>query len=870
MARLMFSLLLLMLNYTLICAQSDTIRVDGHVRCDNEPVEFGVVAMLQPSDSSIIAYTMTDEHGHYSLRTVKQLDEVLVRVRGFNIKEEVRRIKARSQTLDFVVNIQSIMLREVEVKSQKLWGSRDTLNYLVSAYTRYQDRTIGDVLKQLPGITIEDNGVIKYQGTPINRFYIENLDMLQGRYNLATDGIKADEVATVQVLENHEHVNALQDQMPPEGAAINLKLKDKAKGVWSKSADVSAGGYSDGMLWGATMETMYFGKARQHLIRYSGDNMGRSHNAASAHYGNLSGDNPQMAGIVGHSSSPVGNSLFGYAHGVNLNNLVKLSDHKVMNYNFNYSHNLSHGNSFSQTTYIQPDNSELLLIENIADRIHSNSANLQLTYENNAKSLFLNNALSLYGQWNEGRATVSSGLQGENVVTQASHYRSLGLANKTRMVRRTAKGGGFEWTSTNRVSSAPQALAIGGDMTARQDIDVTTVSTANSFNILRNLQAHRWTLSATAHLNATYTALQSTLVHPDAPMAPHGDMDYMNAGVGVGPVAQYVNGAFQTSLSVPVAVAYTSLRNASVAGEETDADRVRLRVQPSFSLLWKANNNFTFKANAHYSTNETPWTKLVTANMMGNYRSLSRYRATLDDSHGAGANTKVSYKNMFSGLFAYLEGAWSRSWSDIAYGTTLDGKAHTVIEAAYMPNHSNNYSLTVYGRKDIDWHTMQIELQATGTRGKSEMLRQSQLTTYTSKGYQLRGTLAFDIVNGYRIDYGATWIRNRSVSNKHTATYCEWRQHGKLNLRLLPSRLFFNLNFNHTHNSSLSSKKKDYVFIGCGLLFKMSKAVELNLDADNLTNIHTYSSRSLGDMEEYYTICHLRPLSVTLTAHIHL
>lgn len=183
----MFSLLLLMLNYTLICAQSDTIRVDGHVRCDNEPVEFGVVAMLQPSDSSIIAYTMTDEHGHYSLRTVKQLDEVLVRVRGFNIKEEVRRIKARSQTLDFVVNIQSIMLREVEVKSQKLWGSRDTLNYLVSAYTRYQDRTIGDVLKQLPGITIEDNGVIKYQGTPINRFYIENLDMLQGRYNLATD-----------------------------------------------------------------------------------------------------------------------------------------------------------------------------------------------------------------------------------------------------------------------------------------------------------------------------------------------------------------------------------------------------------------------------------------------------------------------------------------------------------------------------------------------------------------------------------------------------------------------------------------------------------------------------------------------------------
>ena len=94
------------------------------------------------------------------------------------------------------------------VKSQKLWGNRDTLNYLVSAYTRGKDRSIGDVLQKLPGITIEDNGVIKYQGNPINHFYIENLDMLQGRYNLATQGIKAEDVATVQVLENHEHIRS--------------------------------------------------------------------------------------------------------------------------------------------------------------------------------------------------------------------------------------------------------------------------------------------------------------------------------------------------------------------------------------------------------------------------------------------------------------------------------------------------------------------------------------------------------------------------------------------------------------------------------------------------------------------------------------
>lgn len=123
----------------------------------------------------------------------------------------------------------------------------------------------------------------------------------------------------------------------------------------------------------------------------------------------------------------------------------------------------------------------MLLTEDITDRIHTNTADLQLTYENNANRLYFNNTLSFSGRWNEGRGSVTSGSQESDIIRQASHYRSLGLTNKTRMVRRTAKGGGFEWTSTNTLSSGPQALAVGGDMTARQDVDLTSLSTYNRF-----------------------------------------------------------------------------------------------------------------------------------------------------------------------------------------------------------------------------------------------------------------------------------------------------------------------------------------------------------------------------------------------------
>lgn len=354
------------------------------------------------------------------------------------------------------------------------------------------------------------------------------------------------------------------------------------------------------------------------------------------------------------------------------------------------------------------------------------------------------------------------------------------------------------------------------------------------------------------------------------PVAPHGDMNHLHTSVDWGPVAQYTSGNFQSKLSVPVALTYTALHNAAVKGEETDAHRLRLYLQPSFSLHWKASDNFTLNANTHYSVSETPWRKLLTANVMQNYRSLSRYRATLDNSYNAGAHFKVAFKDIFSSVFAHLEGNWQRSWSDIAYGTTLDEQAHTIIEAAYMPNHSNHYMLTAYGRKDIDWHTLQIELSATRSWGESEMLRQSVLTTYRTTGYALQGTLAFDIASGYRLDYRATWQRQRSTAPQQTFTFDELSQRAELSLRLLPSRLFLNLHASHTHNSSLTSERKDYLFIGSSLQFKLSKKVEFNLNGDNLTNIRSYSSRSIGDMENYYSEYYLRPLSITLTAHIYL
>ena len=247
-----------MLSFASVGAQTQTVTLSGQLRSGTEPVAGAVLALLQPSDSSLLTYTISDSEGRYRLQLETSLPALVLRVRSLGFKRRLLHLKAQSQTLDLNLEHEEHLLREVIVKAQKLWAQRDTLNYLVSAYTLQQDRTIGDVLQRLPGITIEDNKVIRYQGLPINRFYIEGLDLLRGRYGLATQGIRAQDIATVQVLEHHQPVRALEDQQASQQAAINLKLKDRAKGIWSKALRLGAGAYAPGPLWDASFQAMHF------------------------------------------------------------------------------------------------------------------------------------------------------------------------------------------------------------------------------------------------------------------------------------------------------------------------------------------------------------------------------------------------------------------------------------------------------------------------------------------------------------------------------------------------------------------------------------------------------------------------------------
>ena len=184
--------------------------------------------------AKVLASTQCNSKGEYQINLQNfQTDSVELHVTGINIEPFVLKCKNISQRRDIIVAERVQQMKDVVIKAPRITTQGDTINYRVSAFQQQNDLSIGQVLKRLPGITVSDIGQISYKGVPIKNFYIEGLDLMKGKYGIATNNIDPNSISTVQIMENHQDIKALKDLKPEERASINRKLKNGVKGIFN-------------------------------------------------------------------------------------------------------------------------------------------------------------------------------------------------------------------------------------------------------------------------------------------------------------------------------------------------------------------------------------------------------------------------------------------------------------------------------------------------------------------------------------------------------------------------------------------------------------------------------------------------------------
>ena len=851
------------------------------------------VTIQEKGSVALVSYTLTDEKGAFTLEYRGRQDSIILSVVGFNINKESRTIANRSQELTIATYAQAISIHEVKVVAPNIRQAGDTIKYSVGAYVAQSDRTIGDILKKLPGIEIKESGEILYNNRAINNYYIEGLDLLKGRYGLANSTIEARDVAEIQVMENHQPIKALEGVEFTEAAAINLKLKAGAKGVLMVYALLGAGvGQDPDLLLTSELSAMYFNKKMQNITTCKGNNTGFdvSREQVTMLGGGLGGLGGGMGGgsqnwlSVQSPATPAitqNRYLNNQVHALSFNNVWKLAKEYQLNANVNYTNDRQDKRSYSRTDYLLPGDTLLTIAERLSAHTCKNQASADIILNANTKQFYLDNNLSLKGMWDSEYGNASTPA---DTIDQYLNKPDYSLNNAFRLIKNFPKTS-LTFSSTHGYTSTPHDLQVEPMLYdflfdhplstmfkgLKQELLLNTFSSANS--VAFGFDHGKWKQNYSVSVNANLQKL-STLLSPQAddnpllstrptlftPDSLSNDLRWDRYEWQARPSYSYLYNRVRATIGVPLQ--YVMLRvNDHIPATKENTNRLFLN--PSLSLWYKVSPYWEASINAVYQNSLGGINNAYTGYLMTSYRNLQRNEGKLYEQQRQNYNVNLSYRNPIYALFGSVGATCYSQRANLLFGYNFTNILR--VQTSYIiPNTSQGVHILGNVSKGFDVIASTIAAGGSYTTSSASQMDQGTPVNFTHRQVAIHGSVNTKIQRwaniSYRLEHTQSQRQVEKSDNRSTPIHT-YSQRAQLNL--FPIRdLTINFSWEHFYNSAIVSQgSRNMSFGDINIRYKLPK-VEFSFDYTNTFNTKEYISVSYSNTGTYYYAFALRPAEV--------
>ena len=827
------------------------VNVSGTVidKENNEPLA-GASVIVKGADGKIKKFTSSKSDGGFAI-TMPSVDGCRLEVAMMSFARQSIALDSVSFPLAVYMDAGTTLLKEVTVKADRIREQGDTIAYNVGSFAQRQDRSIGDVLKRMPGIDVANNGRIKYQGEDINKFYIEGSDLLGGKYGIATNGINHEDVGAVEVMENHQPMQVLSGISFSDKAAINLKLKNRAKATWSFHGDAGGGWSSqpEGAVWDGELFAMAVMPGFQNISTIRTNNSGEDLSSSSTDF---FADRRQTGlsryveiGLPGVPSLSDRRTLFNRSFLVSTNSLWKLKNGEFKA-NIDYSFNRVAADASNVTTYFL-DGGNRIITENRSGTEHTHSLSGRFIYELNQKTAFINNTLQTNIDWNDIGLATSGSLPNRQSATLPDYY----VSNRFKMIKRFKGKHLVTFQSVNEWESLPQSLNLDmNDEQFRQHISdhafYTHESAAYAFNI------KGVTLSLEGGLKAYFRSMDSQL--PALPEELPGvtenvvNTDYLT--VYTTPKIEYWLRRVNLSLNLPVSYARYNFDRAI-------ANRDEVYFSPSLSFNWKPNNRFSGTLRGALGRSPMDLNLIHPGLIMTNYRTLKSGVRDFYNSSSQNLSASFSYKHTRRGVFA--NGMVMHSWSHVPYtmAQQLYGD-YAVYSYADARNDGKTLMATGNIGKTLDFMRGSCNVNGSFSRSESHLLSQRQSVNSVSSGWSVGGKISGNPCRWFSFDYRIDYSDSRLTMNGLSESWLSTMEN-ELSLSFIPhSKWRWTVSGEHYRNELTEHDYKNIVMLDTKLTFQLNKKLELAASLANILNRRSYNYTTYSQLSSFESRRQLR------------
>ncbi len=846
-----------------VCSTNAQSTFEGRVldKESRQPLEAASVTLLQGEARTLVGYALTDANGRFAIKSTAT-GSLQLSASYLGYQTEVRPATPGTP-LTFELSQEAFALKEVQIRGGRIYGRQDTVKYDFTRFASEKDMYVKDVLKKLPGINVEDDGRIKYNGKDISNFYVEGLDVSGGRYNLVNNNLRANAVKVAEIIENHQPVKSLQNKVFTDDVALNLKLKPEARAQWIVTATGGLG-YGDELLRTATLNALQLGKEKQTVYTYKGNNTGvnLSPELSELAVGNMTDRMPDRTAPAFLSPAPISapldekRVLFNDSHLLSANRLYKLDEDRQLRLQLNYLHEQSTQQWGDESRYYFVDDT-ITTAERQDYRLRTDRLNAELNYENNGATNYLRNRFLLSGAWSDGLSSILS--QGDEeaearALTQQIRSSQLSARNFFTHLH-TGEHSTWGIRSFLRYSYLPASIRLQDDQdesgTHRTDMNVHDFYTDNSLYWLRKKNGVSLQLTAGLRGDLSSVGQENT-----PPLLPHATTDERYDANGY---AVYLLPQLEWEKGYLRVIASAQAQWKELPGQSY----AKFLVDPRLSIRYQFGPRWRLYLSGNLNTSTGGLADFYPSLYRRDYRTWVQRSGIVPETTRQQASFYAEYKNTIQEFFWTLSLSQAHSRHNvITEQDYADGEF--LISTREYRNSSDSYALnTVVSKGFYDWN-LKTSLEVLLSRSEGKQSNQGEIQTYRYDYLRFQPRIIWTASSFLQAEYQGSFACSSSKIGDDTELSALWNLTQRFTLNFGWKNTELVLSGEHYYNDINAHQHLTNFLADASMVYKLKKW-RLTASVTNLFNQKRYSYTAYSNVQSSTSWIHIRPREFLLT-----
>lgn len=208
----------------------------------DNPLESATVFIQALEDSTVIDYTITKDDGRFEMKGSTNEEKVRFLISYVGFEDFAREISIKDGNFD---SLKNIVLKEASSTLDEitLQGSappirikKDTVEFNVSSFKTKDNANMEDLLKKLPGLTVNRDGTIEFNGKEITKIKVNDKDFFGDDPKVATKNLPKDLLQKIQIVDSKTKEDEFTGrESDSDEKMINVVIKEEDnKGFFSR------------------------------------------------------------------------------------------------------------------------------------------------------------------------------------------------------------------------------------------------------------------------------------------------------------------------------------------------------------------------------------------------------------------------------------------------------------------------------------------------------------------------------------------------------------------------------------------------------------------------------------------------------------